>query len=58
MVSKEHFKDNLITDSCIIDNVHELFVSVYLSYCMDLEKSLHGEGIVVLLGLGQSSFTL
>ena len=40
MVSKEHFKDNLITDSCIIDNVHELFVSVYLSYCMDLEKSL------------------
>ena len=40
MVSKEHFKDNLITDSCIIDNVHELFVSVYLVYCMDLEKSL------------------
>lgn len=35
----KHFKDNLITDSCIID-VHELFIKVNIEYSRRLEKSI------------------
>ena len=33
-------RDNLITESCNIDVVHELFIRVYLEYNMVLENSI------------------
>ena len=40
MIARGFFLNNLITDSCDIDNVHELFIKVYLEYSMVLENSL------------------
>ena len=40
MVSRKYFKNNLITDACIGDFVHELFIKVYLEYNTALCNSI------------------
>ena len=40
LIATKHFKNNFILDSCIIENVHELFINVMAKYNRELEKSI------------------
>lgn len=40
MVARNYFRYNFITDACIVDNVHELFIKVFLEYSTVLSHSI------------------